>query len=263
MAILESRTKTGISWVGESIVLFKQSPRKWLLLAIVYLGLFVLLPSVPGLQLFAFITVLIWPIFIAVAIRFYRNAEINKTEDLSNVMRLIQPKVRTLLMLGLVNLFYFILVSLILSADIQALAEIINNQEQLSEQEMMLALQKMVPVTLKLGLLFIPLMMASWFSPMLIAFNDYALAKAIKSSIAGSIQYMPALVAAWLLLSAGIITLMLFAGVLVGLLAFMQPSIAQSLMSVLVFGCFLISIALTLAFQYVSYRDIFRGANSI
>ena len=53
MAILESRTQTGLSWVKESVALFKTAPRKWLLLALAYVGFFMMLPSVPGLQILA------------------------------------------------------------------------------------------------------------------------------------------------------------------------------------------------------------------
>jgi hypothetical protein len=260
MAILESRTKTGISWVSESITLFKQTPRKWLMLALAYLAIFVLIPSLPGLQIFAFITIFIWPVFIAIGMRLYRNAEINKIENFSTIMQLLQPNMKKLFMLGLVSLVYFILVSLILSTDVQALAEIVDKQSQLTEAEVALAMQTMMPIFFKLMLLFIPLMMAVWFAPMLIAFNQYSVVKAIKSSIAGSLQYVVALSAAWLLLTAGMLTLLLGASVIVGLFAFMLPSMVQFLMTTLVFGCCLISIALTLAFQYVSYRDIFRAA---
>lgn len=263
MAILESRTKTGISWISESIALFKQAPRKWLLLALCYLGIFVLIPSVPGLQILAFVTILIWPIFIALAMRLYRNAELKKVENLSTIFQLILPNMRKLFTLGLVCLLYFIGVSLVLSTDVQALADIINKQTELTEAEMTLALQTMTPILLKLTLLFVPLMMAVWFAPMLIAFNHYSVGKAIKSSVAGSLQYIVAITAAWLLLTAGIMTLMFVASVVVGLFAFMLPAIVQSLMTALVFGCFLISIALTLAFQYVSYRDIYRAAGTI
>lgn len=260
MAILASRTKTGISWITESIALFKQAPRKWLLLALVYLGLFVLLPSVPGLQIFAFITILIWPVFIAIAMRMYRNAEVNKEENFSAIMQLIQPRVRTLIFLGLVNLVYFILVSILLSTDMKVFAEVIENQKQLSEQEMTAAIQTMMPIFLKLFLMFVPLVVATWFTPMLIAFNGYRLGKAIKSSIAASLQYIIALVAAWLLLSAASMTLMIVASLLVGMFAVIAPAIVQPLVPVLMFGCLLVSIAVTLAFQYVSYRDIFRAA---
>ncbi len=153
MAILESRTKTGISWVSESIALFKQSPRKWLILAMAYLSIFLLIPSIPGLQIFAFITILIWPIFIAIGMRMYRNAEYQKEENLSTIMQLIQPKMKKLVMLGLISLLYFIVVSIILSADVQALAQVMDKQAKLTEQEVLLALQAMMPILLKMTLL--------------------------------------------------------------------------------------------------------------
>ena len=260
MAILESRTKTGVSWVTESIELFKPAPRKWMLLALTYLGIYFFIPSIPGLQIFGFISIILWPVFIVIAMRYYRNAEYDKVENLSMIMQLIQPKMKRLVMLGLVNLLYLVVVTLILSADIQALAQVMNKQTELTDQEKLAAMQSMMPIFLKLSVLSIPLMMAVWFAPMLIAFNDYSVMKSLKSSIAGSIQYMVALTAAWLLLSAGIITMMMVSTIIAGLFSFMQPAIAQTLMSVLLFGCVLVSIALTLAFQYVSYRDIFRAA---
>lgn len=259
MAIFESRTKTGISWVGESIAFLKQSPRKWLSLALVYIGLFVLLPSLPGLQIFAFITILAWPVFIAVAMRMYRNVEVHKQEDLKSMMKIIQPKMRSLIALGAVSLLYFVVVSIILSSDIQALAQILQDKEQMNEQELALAVETMVPLFLKLMLLFTPLMIATWFAPMLIAFNNYSLLKALKSSIAGVLQHTVAMTAAWLLLSAGVVTLLLISGILAGIVAVVMPALSQTLMTIIMFGCVLLSTALMLAFQYVSYRDIFRA----
>ncbi|MFW5432048.1 MAG: BPSS1780 family membrane protein [Methylophilaceae bacterium] len=262
MAILESRTRTGISWISESIALFKQAPRKWLLLALVFLGLFVLLPSVPGLEIFGLITMFIWPAFVAIAIRQYRNVEFKKTESLSTTIQLIQPNIRALVILGFVNLLYLILVSL-LSTDAKEFAVLMNSHTKMNEAELALAAKKAIPSFLMFVLLLIPMFMMNWFSPMLIAFNNYSLAKAIKSSIAGCLQYIVALIAAWLLLSTGMMALIIVASLIAGLFAAMQPSMAQSLVAALVFGCVLISIALTFAFQYVSYRDVFRGANSI
>ncbi|HSR01319.1 MAG TPA: BPSS1780 family membrane protein [Methylophilaceae bacterium] len=260
MAILGSRTKTGISWISESIGLIKQAPRKWLFIALVYLAIFVFIPSIPGFQLFALLTIIIWPVFIAIAIRMYRNEEVKKTENISIIMQLIQPKMKKLLLLGFLTLIYFIGVSLLFSSDAHVLAEILNKQTQMTEQEMATAMQTIMPILLKLMLMFVPLMIAVWFAPMLIAFHDYSVIKALKSSVAGAIQYVISLTAAWLLLSGAIITMMIIASVVVGLFSFMQPAIVQTLMSFLLFGCFLISVALTLAFQYVSYRDIFRAA---
>ena len=260
MAILASRTQTGISWVKESVALFKTAPRKWLLLGLAYVGLFMMLPSVPGLQLFAFISILIWPVFLAVAIALYRNAEMKKQQNIGEIITQIQPKIKTLIGLGGACLLYAVLVSFVLNSDLQGLTVIAESKAKMTESQMMAFLQKMFPLLLKLTLLLVPLMMATWFSPMLIAFNNYGLVKAIKSSIAGSIQYMIALGAAWAVLTAGILALMLAVGIVAGLISAMVPVLGQMLMSFIVFGCLLLATALMLAFQYVSYRDVFRAA---
>jgi len=260
MAILESRTKTGMSWATESLALFKQAPRKWMLLALTYIVIYMLIPSIPGLQILAFVAILMWPVFIVIAMRYYRNAEYQKSERLADVIQLIQPKMKKLLTLGLVNLIYFVGVSIVLSGDLQSLEQIMNKQTELTDQERVAALQTMMPVFLKLALMFIPLMLAVWYAPMLIAFNDYSVMKSLKSSIAGSIQYMLSMTVTWVLLSTGVILLMMMATVVAGLFSFMQPAIAQTLMTLFLFACMLVSIALMLAFQYVSYRDVFRAA---
>jgi hypothetical protein len=260
MAILESRTQTGISWVKESLALFKTAPRRWLLLALAYVGLFMMLPSIPGLQFFALISILIWPIFLAIAIALYRNADMNKQQNLSDIVQNIQPKTAQLMALGAACLLYAVLVSFVLNSDIQGLFALTQNKVEMTESQMKALLEKIIPLLLKLSLLLIPLMMATWFSPMLIAFNNYPLVKAIKSSIAGSLQYMVALATAWLLLTLGIITLMLMVGIVAGIISNLVPVLGQMLMSVVVFGCLLLATALMLAFQYVSYRDVFRAA---
>ena len=260
MAIHESRTKTGISWVTESLNLFKTAPRKWLLLALAYVTLFMMIPSIGGLEFLAFFSILIWPVFLAIAIALYRNADMKKQQKLSETFNNIKPKMLTLMALGGSCLLYGALISFMLNSDLQGLAALAQNKTSMSESQMMTLLQKMFPVLLKMILLLIPLMMATWFAPMLIAFNNYTLVKAIKSSVAGSLQYLIALGTAWLLLTIGIMLLMMGVGVVAGLISSMVPMLGQMLMSLVVFGCLLLATALMLAFQYVSYRDVFRAA---
>jgi len=260
MAIHESRTKTGISWVTESLNLFKTAPRRWLLLALAYVTLFMMIPSIGGLEFLAFFSILIWPVFLAIAIALYRNADMKKQQKLSETFNNIKPKMLTLMALGGACLLYGALISFMLNSDLQGLAALAQNKTSMSESQMMTLLQKMFPVLLKMILLLIPLMMATWFAPMLIAFNNYTLVKAIKSSVAGSLQYLIALGTAWLLLTIGIMLLMMGVGVVAGLISSMVPMLGQMLMSLVVFGCLLLATALMLAFQYVSYRDVFRAA---
>jgi uncharacterized protein involved in cysteine biosynthesis len=53
---------------------------------------------------------------------------------------------------------------------------------------------------------------------------------------------------------------MLAVGVVAGIVSALVPMLGQMLMSFIVFGCLLLATALMLAFQYVSYRDVFRAA---
>jgi hypothetical protein len=263
MAILESRTQTGLSWVKESITLFKSAPRQWLLLALAYVGLFMILPSV--LAVFGFISMLIWPVFLAVSAGLYRDAAFKKPLNLSVLIRFIQPKLTLLVALGAGSLLYSVIIGLVLSDDVQGLAAIAqvgstNPNSSMTEAQMLAFMQKMLPVLLKMVLLLIPLLMGTWFSPMLIAFNDYPLIKAIKSSIAGSLQYMVAMGVAWLALSVGLILGIVVVGVLAGIFTSIVPGLQHTIMSFLMFGALLLATAMMLAFQYVSYRDVFRAA---
>ena len=161
MAILESRTQTGLSWVKESLALFKTAPRKWLLLALAYVGFFMMLPSVPGLQFLAFVSILLWPVFLAVVIALYRNADMKKQQNLGDLLRVIQPKMSTLMALGAACLLYGVLISMLLNSDLQGLADMAQTKTQMTESQMMTLVQKMMPVMLKMGLLLIPLMIGA------------------------------------------------------------------------------------------------------
>ena len=260
MAILESRTKTGLEWVKEALALFKTAPRKWLLLSLVYVTIFLMLPSVKGLQLLGLIVVLMWPTFLVVAVSLYRNADMGKQQTLVDMLQQLKPKLSQLMILGAIGLIYGVLMSFLLGGDIESLLKLTTKTGEVTESQAKIAMQNMLPLLLKLSLLLIPFFMATWFSPMLIAFNNYSVLKAIKSSIAGCIQYMVAMLAAWLAITAGIIAIMLVLGIVAGLIGGIVPALGKMLSSLLVFGSLLLATALMLAFQYVSYRDVFKAA---
>ncbi|MDZ4142619.1 MAG: BPSS1780 family membrane protein [Methylotenera sp.] len=260
MAILDSNIQTGRSWMKESVALFKATPGKWMLLAAVYVAVFMMMPSLPGFQFFSLFTILIWPIFMVIAIAMYRNADNNVTQSLSEIIDGIKPKIKSLMVLGGLVLLYGVLISLLLNSDIEGLTGMAKGMEEMTDAQAVALISDILPFLLKLTLALIPMMMATWFSPMLIAFNNYTVAKALKSSIAGSLQYLLAMGVTWILLTLGIFALLLIAGIFTALLGGLSPALGQMLMPTLVFGCLLLATALMLAFQYVSYRDVFRAA---
>jgi hypothetical protein len=260
MAILDSSIQTGKSWLNESIALFKVKPSKWMSLAAVYVAVFMMIPSLPGFQFFSIITVLIWPIFMVIAIVMYRNVDKDIAQNLSEIFESIKPKIQPLVALGSIVLLYGVLIGLLLNTDIEVLTGMAQDMEVMTDAKAAMLISAILPFLLKLTLVLIPMMMATWFSPMLIALNNYTLLKAIKSSIAGSLQYMLAMGVTWILLTLGIFALLLIAGIFMALISGLLPALGKLLMPIAVFGCLLLATALMLAFQYVSYRDVFRAA---
>lgn len=195
-----------------------------------------------------------------IAIAMYRNADNVITQNLSDIINMIKPKMKPLIILGGIFLLYGMLVSLLLNSDIDGLIGVTKSIDRMTDAQVAALFQMLLPLLLKLTLALIPMMMATWFSPMLIAFNNYTVVNAIKSSIAGSLQYMLALGVAWILLTLGIFSLLIMAGIIIAVMGSLAPMLGQLLMPMLVFGCLLLATALMLAFQYVSYRDVFRAA---
>jgi hypothetical protein len=168
-----------------------------------------------------------------------------------------------LLQLGLVCILYGFLVSILLGSDAQVFFELsqAQNKAAMTEQEAAAMVSNVLPILMKVMLALVPLMVATWFSPMLIAFNNYSLLKAIKSSVAGSLQYLVAMTISWAIFFIGFVTMVLLISIIVGLFSAILPlPMALSFKSFLMFGFMMFAIALMLAFQYVTYRDVFRAA---
>lgn len=249
--------RDSIRWNKESFMLFKKTPNQSLMLSLAYLFIFMLLPSMPMVQVFSIASILIWPIFLVFAVNFYKIHDKNKAEKFLAVYEKIKPKLATLLTLGLICLTYAGLVTIVLNSEMQEFIKLSENNNELVS-----VINNFVPMIGKLILLLLPLLMATWFSPMLIVYNHYSLFKSIKSSIAGCLMYIAPLGLSWLIFSTTAILFMLSCGVLIGSLASFFPSIGPSLMGAIIFFALLVITSVMFAFQYISYRDIFKSARS-
>ena len=249
--------RDSIRWNKESYMLFKKTPNQSLMLSLAYLFIFMLLPSMPMVQIFSIVSILIWPIFLVFAVNFYKIHDKNKAEKFLAVYEKIKPRLATLLILGLICLSYAGLVTIVLNSEMQEFIKLSENNNELVS-----VINNFVPMIGKLILLLLPLLMATWFSPMLIVYNHYSLFKSIKSSIAGCLMYIAPLGLSWLIFSTTAILFMLSCGLLIGSLASFFPSIGSSLMGAIIFFALLVITSVMFAFQYISYRDIFKSAKS-
>lgn len=238
------------AWVRDILALFRQKPGKWMLLGLAHVFFFAMLPGLIGLK---FVSFLLLPAFLALAVGFYRDADAGRDSDLGDLLNEIKPSFRKLLGLGAICVAYVLLINILTAEDamkLEALARSEDSPEQVLEQSF--------PILVKLMLLLVPLVLVIWFAPALVAFQQYSVVRAIKSSLAAFIQYLLPLLLTWVSVTLIIMLSMTLAGVLVGMLSAASKPMGGLLMLVLVFACMLFASALMLAFQYVSNRDIFK-----
>ncbi len=249
----QSNIKVGIQWMIDSYHLFKHAPIKWMTVALVYVAVFFILPAIPGITaLIGLAVVLLWPACMAMVMGLYRAADQQKNITLITIFEEIKPKLGKLVALGATCLLYGLAVNWLTHDDVQTFQAVTSGEEPSMEM-----ISQATPVFIKLLLLLTPMLMATWFAPMLIAFHGYSLVHAIKSSIAGCLYSVVSLGISWLYLTVVMALAMMLLGAVVALLSMLFPVLGQVIVMLILFNFLLISTAIMLGFQYVTYRDIF------
>jgi hypothetical protein len=107
--------------------------------------------------------------------------------------------------------------------------------------------------------LAIPILMATWFSPILIAYHNFGLIKAIKSSFAGVLLSIMPITLSWLILLGGFISV-IFLMIMVFTILGSSENVLMSY--VLIFLCMLVLaayISTLFSFQYITYKDVYKS----
>lgn len=256
----ETESQRGLRWVRESVALFKTQPHGWMLWSLAYIVLFMVLPAMPHMGFLGLVTVVLWPVVMAFIVMLYRQRDLASEIDPFAVLQSLQPHVKTLALFGLSCLAYAIIATYLLGSDLATLVAQAPRKAGMSESQTTLFIETALGLLVKILLLLLPLFIATWFSPMLITLNGYSMVKAIKSSIAGMLQYTLAMGVSWLVMTAGMIVVMLGLGLLIGLIGQLVPMLANILMPLLVFAALLMINALMFAFQYITYKEVFKAA---
>ena len=105
-------------WVIESILLTKLNFKVTLLLGSFYIFAYLLVPSMPGLSFISPFLIIAWPISTMIFINFFRLSQNKKETDFKALLKINKENIRVLIYLGVICLFYSLLISLILSPDI-------------------------------------------------------------------------------------------------------------------------------------------------
>ena len=241
-------------WVTQSVLLSKLNFKVTLLLGSAYIFAYLLVPSIPGLSFISPFLIIAWPISTMIFINFFRLSQDKKEINFKALLKINKENMRLLIYLGVICLFYSLLISLVLSPDIKNILAAASEPEISEDISNIL-----VSILVKFMVLAIPILMATWFSPILIAYHNFGLIKAIKSSFAGVLLSIMPITLSWLILLGGFISVIFLMIVVFTILG----SSENVLMSyVLIFLCMLVLaayISTLFSFQYITYKDVYKS----
>ena len=245
--------KAGLDWVYRSVFLFRQNPPKWLLHALLYAILFIMLPSIPAMPvLISLLIILFWPTFLALFMGVFREADQGRDTEPRELVEEIKPNFVKLITLGGIFLAYGILTGVVVRDEMAELNALVAG-----EAEAEIVMQQLLPLIFKMLLILTPMIMASWFSPMLVGFQGYGVLEAIKHSFWQCGRNLIAITVAWSILSASLFLVLLIAGLFVGIISAISALLGTFFMSLVVFAMLLLVTYFLLAIQYYSYRHVY------
>ncbi|MEI6182256.1 MAG: BPSS1780 family membrane protein [Polynucleobacter sp.] len=173
--------KEGYTWIRQGIWLFKQNPLGFLMLVFLYVFLAQLAVIVPVIGVFA---VLLLTPTLAVGFMTACRQAIQK-ERISPMVYLVALKSgalvrRRILQLGIVYAVLILLLSFALSllVDFELLIPLMTSDKPMTPE----ALRQIYLVLFFGAILYIPVAMLMWFSPVLVAWADMSVAQALFSS---------------------------------------------------------------------------------
>lgn len=251
--------KTGLDWVYRSVLLLRQNPAKWLAQALLYTMLFVLLPTVPGMPVVvSLLILLLWPPILALFIGVYREADLGRHTEPRQLLEEMKPNMVRLITLGGIFLAYGLLTGFLVKDEMTALSAMV---DQKAAPDAVMA--QVLPLMSKILLLLTPALMASWFSPMLVAYQGFSVTQAIWQSFWQTARYVLAITAAWLLLALALLGGLMVFGLIAGIVTALSATLGRLLLSLLLLGCLLIATHFLLAIQYFSYRHAYYHPETI
>jgi len=180
----------GMRWVSQSFGLFSKNPSIWVVMLIIYFGLVFLLTMIPVLVL---LPTLLAPVFNAGFVYGARSVAQGQMLEIDHLFAGFKQRLRGLFRLGMlyfiINLLIIAVVSIVLEslADEAAISAVTQATTTLELQQILIQHPELVVAILKalmIGLILsIPLVMASWFAPALVMFNQISPFKAMLLSI--------------------------------------------------------------------------------
>jgi uncharacterized membrane protein len=212
MEIRTASVERGLGWVGDGFGYFKRNVGIWIAITIVWLAICIGLAIIPLLG--NLIAQLLTPVFAAGILLGCKSMDEGRPLELGHLFKGFSVGTGPLILVGALYLaavivlgVFMVILAFILLGGIDAIVQLAQgNPEQVLGNLPMLA----VVVLVALGL-YVPILMALWFAPALIAIGGLGVGDAVSASFHGCLRnIMPFLIWGIVILVLGVVAVIPF-----------------------------------------------------
>ncbi len=235
MEIHQLNAKQGWQWIISGFHLFRKAPLVWVLACFTMLLIAATLTIMPLLGQFIF--TLISPVFLAGIMLGCKELDQDKPFELVHLFAAFKTHAKPLITIGGIYLLgQVLIVGIVMMIGGSMMADMLLYGKRVDESELMGVMDNILTASLVAILLSIPLLMAAWFSPLLVVFHNIPPVIAMQRSFFSCLRnFIPFQLYG--------ITL-----IILTILALMPYGLGLIILIPTVFGSI-----------YVSYKDIFLG----
>lgn len=235
MEIHQVNAKQGLQWILSGFYLFRKAPLAWIMACFTLVLIAMSMSFIPLLGKFIF--TLVSPVFLAGIMLGCKDMEQGKPLEIAHLLAAFRTSSAPLITIGGVYLIgQILIIGLVMLIGGSQMTDMLLYGKRVDESELMGVMSSMLTSSLIALTLSIPLMMASWFSPLLVVFHNVPPIVAMQRSFFACLRnFIPFQVYGITLIVLTILCLIPYGVGLIVLIPVMFASI------------------------YVSYKDIFLG----
>jgi len=233
MEIHQVHAKQGLQWILSGFYMFRRAPLAWVFVCFTLMLIAISMSLIPLLGKFIF--TLVSPVFLAGIMLGCKDMEQGKSLDMTHLFAAFRTNVVPLITIGGIYLIgQILIIGLVMLIGGSQMTDMMLYGKRVDESELMGVMSSFLTSSLIALTLSIPLMMASWFSPLLVVFENVPPVVAMQKSFFACLRnFIPFQLYGVTLIVLTIISVMPYGAGLVILI----PTIFASI--------------------YVSYKDIF------
>lgn len=233
MEIHQVHAKQGLQWILSGFYLFRRAPFAWVFVCFTLMLIAISMSLIPLLGKFIF--TLVSPVFLAGIMLGCKDMEQGKSLDMTHLFAAFRTNAVPLITIGGIYLIgQILIIGLVMLIGGSQMTDMMLYGKRVDESELMGVMSSFLTSSLIALTLSIPLMMASWFSPLLVVFENVPPIIAMQKSFFACLRnFIPFQLYGVTLIVLTIISVMPYGAGLVILI----PTIFASI--------------------YVSYKDIF------